>query len=389
MIVFMRELGSDFRRCESTDCSHRPIKVERASKQHAAYVETLREFDCRVELLRAIADQPDGVLIEESAVLLPEVAIIMRPRVLGRSRAIESVATHVAQYRPVQRIRGGHLNGGDALRVGSTIYVARSHTTDIEGIAAFTEIVDQFGYEVRQVEIRDCRHLKTACTFVPPDFLIVNSEWVDLNAFSEFQIIKVHPKEPFAANTLTLSGTTLVGAAFPKSEKKLQAAGIATRKIDVSELQKMEAGLTSFSLLLEPRTRTHPAPRSAVTSIKTPGAPAPLGYETQAIVHGGFVFVSGQLPINPATRRVVRGPIEAQTEQTLNNVVAVLAASESSLARVVKITLYLADRKLLDRVDAVLARVMAGHRPARVVRPTRSLPDGCLLEMEVIAVVAD
>src|SRR5206468_2024855 len=97
----------------------------------------------------------------------------------SRIKEIESVAPHLAQYRPLQRIRAGQLNGGDVLRIGNTIYVAESRRTNAEGIAALTEIVDQFGYEVRTVEIRDCLHLKTACTFVPPDFLIANPAWID------------------------------------------------------------------------------------------------------------------------------------------------------------------------------------------------------------------
>lgn len=388
MLAFLREIGPDMAGSEASLASRRALKVERARKQHAAYAKTLREFGARVELLRLLPDQPDGLRIENAAVLLPEVAVVARPVDPIRVKEIESVAKHVAQYRPVQRIRAGHLAGGDVLRIGSTIYVAHSQNTNPDGVAALVEIVDQFGYEVRVVEIRDCLHLKNACTFVPPDFLVVNPNWIDLRAFSDFQIIKVDPDEPLAGNTLTLFGTTLVSAGFPKTEKRLQAAGIATRQVDVSELQKVAAGVTCFSLLLEPRTRSRPPPRSALASVKTPGAPAPLGYEAQAIVHGGLVYVSGQLPINPVTRRVVRDSIEAQTEQTLNNLAAVLAASGSSLSRVLKMTLYLADRKLLDRVDAVLARVMTGHRPARVVRPTTSLPDECLLEVEVIAAIA-
>ncbi|MGH7945673.1 MAG: Rid family hydrolase [Opitutaceae bacterium] len=168
---------------------------------------------------------------------------------------------------------------------------------------------------------------ETAFTFIPPEFLAVNPAWVDPNAFGDCQVIKVDPDEPFAANTLTLMGTTPVSAAFPKTEKKPQAAGVATRSIDISELQKAEAGLTCLSLILEPRTRKRPVARSAVTPIKTSSAPAPQGHQAQAIAHGGLVYVSAQLPIDPATGRVVSGLVEAQTEQTLNNLAAVLKAA--------------------------------------------------------------
>lgn len=122
-------------------------------------------------------------------------------------------------------------------------------------------------------------------------------------------------------------------------------------------------------------------------TISTADAPAPAGHYSQAIVHGGLVFVSGQLPIDPATRSPRTGPIEEQTELALRNLAAILAASGSGIDRVLKTTVYVSDIELWGRVNQAYAAFFGQHRPARAVVPTRDLHFGCLVEVDAIAAV--
>jgi 2-iminobutanoate/2-iminopropanoate deaminase len=122
-------------------------------------------------------------------------------------------------------------------------------------------------------------------------------------------------------------------------------------------------------------------------TISTADAPAPAGHYSQAIVHGGLVFVSGQLPIDPATRSPRTGPIEEQTELALRNLAAVLAGSGSGIDRVLKTTVYVSDIELWGRVNQAYAAFFGEHRPARAVVPTRDLHFGCLVEIDAIAAV--
>ncbi|MDZ7295571.1 MAG: Rid family detoxifying hydrolase [candidate division KSB1 bacterium] len=121
--------------------------------------------------------------------------------------------------------------------------------------------------------------------------------------------------------------------------------------------------------------------------VTTPDAPMPAGHYAQAIVHGGLVFVSGQLPIDPSTGEKRVGSIEEQTERALRNVEAILEAAGSSLSQVLKTTIYVSDIALWDRVNAVYARFFGDHRPARAVVPTRELHFGFQIEIEAIASV--
>ena len=116
--------------------------------------------------------------------------------------------------------------------------------------------------------------------------------------------------------------------------------------------------------------------------------PRPAGHYTPGMVANGLVFVSGQLPTNPATGKVVPGGITAQTERALRNVELVLKAAGSGLDRVVQLTIYISDGELWGSVNEVVARVMGSHRPSRAIIPVSPLHYGSLLEVQAIALSA-
>ena len=126
-----------------------------------------------------------------------------------------------------------------------------------------------------------------------------------------------------------------------------------------------------------------------IKNILTPSAPSPAGHYSQAVVYNGLVFVAGQLSIDPKTGEKKIGTIEEQTELALSNVGEILKAANSDLSRVLKMTVYVADINLWEAVNAVYARVMGEHRPARAVVPTGELHHGFLIEIEAVAATRD
>ena len=256
MIAFLREVSPRLEGCELMHVARRPIDLKLARTQHAQYAKVLGELGVTVEFVPALSEQPDGVFVEDTAVLLPELALIGRPGAASRVPEVETIAAVLAHYPPVHRIGGdATLDGGDVLPIGRTLFVGRSGRTNAGGIAALAKIVEPFGYVVHAVEIDGCMHLKTACTFVPPHFLVTNTSWVQPTAFGDLSVIPVDESDPFSANTLTLAGTTLVSASCPRTELRLREAGIATRRVEISEFEKAEGGLTCLSLMLEPRSK--------------------------------------------------------------------------------------------------------------------------------------
>ncbi|MBN2093003.1 RidA family protein [candidate division KSB1 bacterium] len=122
-------------------------------------------------------------------------------------------------------------------------------------------------------------------------------------------------------------------------------------------------------------------------TVFTTQAPVPAGHYSQAIIHNGLVFVSGQVPINPETGEKKVGTIEEQTRQVLKNLAAILAASGSSLDQVLKVTVYISDITLWGQVNQIYAEFFGTHKPARAIVPTRELHYGFQIEVEAIAAV--
>jgi 2-iminobutanoate/2-iminopropanoate deaminase len=123
-----------------------------------------------------------------------------------------------------------------------------------------------------------------------------------------------------------------------------------------------------------------------VERVHSESAPAPVGPYSQAIAHAGLVFASGQIPLDPRTGKLVSGEIEAQTEQVIANLCAVLDAAGSSLAHVVKTTVYVTDLALFARINSVYARHFTGPvPPARATVQVAALPLGAAIEIDAIA----
>ncbi|MCP5521896.1 MAG: RidA family protein [Verrucomicrobiales bacterium] len=119
--------------------------------------------------------------------------------------------------------------------------------------------------------------------------------------------------------------------------------------------------------------------------VQTPEAPAAVGPYSQAVKAGGFVFCAGQIPLDPVTGELVAGDVTAQTERVLQNVKAVLAAAGSSLEQVVKTTVFLQDLGDFAAMNAVYARFLPNHPPARSTIQVAGLPKGARVEIEVTA----
>lgn len=124
---------------------------------------------------------------------------------------------------------------------------------------------------------------------------------------------------------------------------------------------------------------------AGIASVHTDDAPGALGPYSQAIVTDGWIFASGQIPIDPGTGSLVEGDIAEQTDRVLANLAAVLAAGGGSLRTVVKTTVYLSDMARFADMNAVYARHFGDHRPARATVAVAGLPKGVDVEIEVIA----
>ena len=252
-IALVRELSPEIVHCELTHLAREPINLDRARRQHAAYIDALREAGCRIVEVDALPEAPDGVFVEDTAVVLDELAIVARPGAESRRAEIATVEAALARFRPLARIASpGTLDGGDVFRSGRTLFVGRTPRTNDEGAASLERAVGRLGYAVRVVPVTGCLHLKSAVTEIGEGTLLINPGWVDPAEFNGWKTISIDPGEPFAANALRLGNRVIHGAAFPRTAARLRAEGFEVHPVEADELAKAEGGVTCCSIILAP-----------------------------------------------------------------------------------------------------------------------------------------
>jgi dimethylargininase len=259
-IAITRDISPALAECELTHLEREPIDVERARRQHEAYERALAELGCEARRLPAGPDMPDSVFIEDTAVVVDELAVITRPGAASRRGEVRAVADALSAYRPSIWIEApGRVDGGDVLVAGGFVYVGLSARTNVPALEQLRNLLGGRGYAVREVPVHGCLHLKTAVTCVGDGRLLINREWVPAEAFRGWELIDVDPAEPFAANALRIGDRVIYPDAFPRTRARLEAHGIPVVPVPADELAKAEGGVTCCSLVF--RMDAHPGQR--------------------------------------------------------------------------------------------------------------------------------
>jgi dimethylargininase len=251
-IAYTRALSPRLAECELTHLEPAPIDLARAEEEHRAYERALGEAGFHLVRLPPLADHPDGVFVEDTALILGRHAIVTRPGAASRADEAASTAEALAGAFSVHRLAGGTMDGGDVLRIGETLHVGRGGRTSDEGIVALAELAAPLGYEVKAVEASGCLHLKTAATFAGRDaggtpILVYHPDWISPEPFAGVEPVAV--TEPAGANVLRAGARLFVSSQAPRTAELLERRGFDVALLDVTELHKAEAGLTCCSLL--------------------------------------------------------------------------------------------------------------------------------------------
>jgi dimethylargininase len=255
-LAFTRDVSPKLADCALTHLARAPISASAAAVQHERYERALRDSGLDVIRLASLPNRPDAVFVEDTAVLLDEHAIITRPGASSRADEVRSTAKGLSAYFEVLELAGGTLDGGDVLRIGKTLYVGSSTRTNAGGLAALRDVASRLGFDVVQTEVRHCLHLKTAATFAGPDaagdeIVVYDPRCIDPAQFAGVKALPVHPDERGAANVLRVNDRLIIPARYAHTADALRDRGYVLVEVDVSELEKAEAGVTCMSLVYE------------------------------------------------------------------------------------------------------------------------------------------
>ena len=220
--------------------------------QHDAYRATLAECGLDVHRLDDADAFPDGVFVEDVAVVLDQIAVITRPGAESRRAEVTGIELAVQAYRFTERIAApGTLDGGDVVVVGKTILVGRSERTNEEGIQGFTGITRRLGYRTLSVRIHGCLHLKSGCTALPDGRLLVNRAWIETKDLVGFDLVAIPVEEPWGGDVAIANDTVIAAAAYEKTLSLIEREGFVVKSVDVSEFAKAEGGVTCMSLIFQ------------------------------------------------------------------------------------------------------------------------------------------
>jgi len=225
------------------------------TRHHADYVDALRSTGAAVEVLPALEAFPDSVFVEDTALCLPEGAVVMRPGAPSRLGEVRAIAPHLMQhYEDMRSIEApGFIEGGDILVTESEILVGRSARTDRDGIDALRRIVAAWGYAVREVSVpHGVLHFKTDCAVLDEETILATPRLSASGCFTGYRVIHTADGEDASANAVRFNDLVLVPDGFPRTAGHLVSLGYNLRPVRNTEAAKLDGGMSCLSLRFSP-----------------------------------------------------------------------------------------------------------------------------------------
>ncbi len=225
-------------------------------RHHADYIAALRATGATVIELPALEDYPDSVFVEDTALCLPQGAVVMRPGAPSRlGEAAEMAPVLAGLYRDIRRIdgEGSFIEGGDILVTETEILVGRSARTNAAGVAELSRLVADWGHSVRELHTPPgVLHFKTDCSLMDGETILATDRLAASGCFRGYRVIPVAAGEEASANAIRFNDSVLFPAGFPRTRDRLEAAGYTVTEIGNSECAKIDGGMSCLSLRFTP-----------------------------------------------------------------------------------------------------------------------------------------
>ena len=226
----------------------------RMQRDHLHYIKTLQMAGLLVTELPALPDFPDAQFVEDTALCLPEMAILMRPGAPSRRGEVAEIAPYLSKHYQskhyeLHKIKTGYIEAGDILTTNTEILVGLSDRTDKTGIAELQSLVQHLDYTVRTVQTpAGVLHFKTDCSLLDGETILSTKRLANSGCFTGYNIIYTAKGEEAAANAIRVNDTVLMAKGFPKTSQRLRDAGYHIVEINNTECAKIDGGMSCLSL---------------------------------------------------------------------------------------------------------------------------------------------
>jgi dimethylargininase len=247
----VRGVPETFDRAIKPRAQREAIDVRLARQQHERYCQVLEGLGLGLIRLEADDRYPDCCYVEDTAIVVGEMAImaeIAAPSRRGEGKAVEAV---LRKHKEISHLEPpATLDGGDVLRIGRRLIVGLSERTNSVAVRQLQEVLAGGDWEIVAVEVSGVLHLKSACSYLGEDQILLLPGHFDEGVLTTCRKILVPANEAHAANCLALNGRVLIPAGAPGTRSLIEQAGFATQELDISESMKAAGGLTCSSIVL-------------------------------------------------------------------------------------------------------------------------------------------
>lgn len=225
------------------------IDVNLAKRQHAEYCKALQNLGLNLIWIKADNTLPDSCFVEDTAAIFEEKAIICNMKIKTRVNEVFEVAKLLKKLKEIHYIKTpATIDGGDVLKVEDRILVGLSARTNRHAIHQIEEIMEKSNLQVVPVRIHNVLHLKSACTYLGNNYVLISKGHFDTYVLRDYKKIVVPRGEEYAADCLAVNGNVLIAKGYPKTKKLIEDQGFFVKELEMSEFRKGEGALTCLSI---------------------------------------------------------------------------------------------------------------------------------------------
>ena len=218
--------------------------------EHQAYISALQSAGVRVTVLKALEQFPDSIFVEDPALVFSEAAVLLRPGAPTRmAEAQELAPTLTARFPAVLQLSEGYADGGDILVTPDGVLIGLSARTNEAGAADLQRLLTSIGMASKVVKVpRGTLHLKTDCSLVDEETILTTPELASSGLLDGYRTLVVTSEERHATNALRINDVVFIRAGCPRTHELLQKHGLSVLPLSVSEIARIDAGLSCMSL---------------------------------------------------------------------------------------------------------------------------------------------